>query len=64
MIHPLICEKSFRIDKRGKIYCTESGTVCAHQYWCDMAVQYKQFPEAADCPGRSYDGENRKTDAV
>lgn len=47
-----MCEKAFRKEKSGKIYCMESGIVCAHQFWCDISVEFKHFPEAENCPGR------------
>jgi len=48
----LLCPFAYRESKRGKIYCKQSGIVCAHQYWCDMAVEFKQYPDALQCPGR------------
>ena len=61
---PLLCPEAYRDGKRGKIYCRRSGIVCAHQYWCDMAVEYRHHPEAAACPGRGeQDGENQQTAA-
>ena len=54
----LICEKAYRTEKRGKIYCTESKMPCAHSYYCAPAARYKQFDSAKDCPGRENDGKN------
>lgn len=49
---PLLCPKAYRKEPRGKIYCTDSGIVCAHQFWCDISVEFKHHPAAATCPGR------------
>lgn len=57
---PLLCEKAYRKDRRGLIYCRDSGIVCAHQFWCDISVEYKHFPEAATCPGRGEKGDERR----
>lgn len=48
----LICEKGYRKEKTGKIYCLESGMICAHAYYCAPARRYKQLNSAAECPGR------------
>lgn len=54
----LLCPLAYRADTfGGKIYCKQSGIVCAHQYWCDMACEYKHHPEAATCPGKEADDE-------
>ncbi len=66
MSSPLLCPYAYRKDgKRGKIWCRGSDFLCAHQFWCDMSVEFKHHPEAATCPGREeFDGKKRKTDAV
>ena len=56
MSRPLLCEFGHRDGPQGKIYCDKSGIVCAHQYWCDMGVEYRHHPEAARCPGREEEG--------
>ena len=53
----LLCEFAYRKEKRGKIYCKQSGIVCAHQFWCDMAVEFKHLPDAERCPGREVNNE-------
>lgn len=54
----LICPKAYRQnnDKRGKIMCKVSGTICAHQYLCQVTSKYRQTDGANDCLGRSQDG--------
>ncbi len=50
----LICKKAYRMngDKRGKIMCKDSGLVCAHAYYCDLANKYRQLESAKNCPGK------------
>lgn len=67
MSSPLLCPYAYRKDgKRGKIYCTVSNFLCAHQFWCNMSVEFKQHTAALDCPGRdeAENGKNREADAV
>ena len=63
MSSALLCPQAYRRDgKRKPIICKVSGILCAHQYWCDMAVEYKHHPAAASCPGR--EGKHGKTDTT
>lgn len=66
MASKLLCPLAFRRDgPRRPIICKDSGILCAHQYWCDMAVEFKHHPEAATCPGQEgHDEKNTETDAV
>lgn len=59
----LLCEKAFRKDN-GRIYCKVSGMGCAYQYWCDMAVKFKQKTGALRCLGREEHGKRAATGAV
>lgn len=56
----LICPLAYRRDgKRKPIICRYTEKICAHQYWCDIKVEYKQHADAAECPGQEayYGGE-------
>ena len=65
MSAPLLCPKAYRRDgARKPIICRKNGLPCAHQYWCDMAVEYKHRAGAASCPGQEdEDGKSHQTDA-
>lgn len=53
MASTLLCPLAFRRDGPTKpIICKVSGILCAHQFWCDMAVEFKHHPAAAKCPGQ------------
>ena len=59
----LLCPQAYRRDgKRKPIICKVSGILCAHQYWCDMSVEYKHPPDAAACPGQEEEDGKRETD--
>ena len=53
----LVCEKAYKEGRRGKVMCRVSGLPCAHQYFCNVSMKYKQLDSAKDCPGRSEDAE-------
>lgn len=56
MASTLLCPLAFRRDGPTKpIICKVSGILCAHQFWCDMAVEFKHHPAAAKCPGQEED---------
>lgn len=64
MASRLLCEQAYRKSKHDKIMCKVSGILCAHQFWCDISVEFKHFPSAEHCPGREeQDGEGIKTGA-
>lgn len=50
----LICKKAYRKpgDKRGKIICSDCGLPCAHSYFCQLVMKYRQLESAKNCPGR------------
>lgn len=50
----LVCPKAHRKggDKRGKIMCKVSALPCAHSYFCNISMKYKQLDSAKDCPGK------------
>ncbi len=50
----LICPKAYRKDgdRRGKIMCRVTGSVCAHIKYCDLNGKYRQTDSAQKCPGR------------
>lgn len=53
MASTLLCPLAYRRDGPTKpIICKVSGILCAHQFWCDMAVEFKHHPAAAKCPGQ------------
>lgn len=59
MSSKLLCPLAYRRDGPEKpIICKESGILCAHQFWCDISVEYKHHPQAANCPGK--DRENHE----
>ena len=54
----LLCPQAYRRDgPRKPIVCRKSGILCAHQYWCNMSVEYKHHPAAASCPGQEEESE-------
>ena len=54
----LLCPQAYRRDgPRKPIVCRKSGILCAHQFWCDMSVEYKHHPAAASCPGQEEESE-------
>lgn len=58
-----LCQKAYRKGgKRGKIYCTVSGIVCAHQYWCGMAVEFRHTAGVDNCPGKNKEKTEKKRD--
>ena len=64
MASKLLCDQAYRKGKHDKIMCKVSGILCAHQFWCDISVEYKHFPAAAECPGKEEkDGEKPETGA-
>ena len=46
----LLCNNAVRPEEHGKIYCKESGFLCAHIYYCQLQSKYKQLPSVVDCP--------------
>lgn len=52
---PLLCQEAYRVpgDRRGKIMCRVTGSICAHIKYCDINGKYSQLDSAKDCPGRS-----------
>jgi len=53
MASALLCPLAYRRDgPRKPIICKVSGIVCAHQFWCDISVEFKHHPEAKTCPGQ------------
>lgn len=59
----LLCPQAYRRDgPRKPIVCRKSGILCAHQFWCDMSVEYKHHPTAASCPGQEEEDGKRETD--
>ncbi len=51
-----ICDKGKRQGgKRGKIICTVTDKLCAHQYWCSMACEYRHTAQVDNCPGKHKD---------
>ena len=50
----LICEKSYfkNNNQRDKIMCKVSQLPCAHSYFCQHVMKYRQLESAKDCPGR------------
>lgn len=50
----LICEKAYfrNNDQREKIMCKVSGLLCAHSYYCQHVMKYRQLSSAKTCPGR------------
>ena len=54
----LICPDAYRKkgDKRGKVMCKVSGSICAHQYFCEVVCKFRQLDSAKNCPGRSDNG--------
>lgn len=60
MASTLLCPLAFRRDGPTKpIICKVSGILCAHQFWCDMAVEFKHHPAAAKCPGQEGHNEQK-----
>lgn len=57
----LICMKAYANEADHKrLYCSDSGELCAHQYWCDMALKWKNTNQAEGCPGKEKNDEKRK----
>lgn len=50
----LICEHAYHKnrDRRQKIMCEVSDLPCAHSYFCQLVMKYRQLDSAKNCPGR------------
>lgn len=48
-----LCKNAYRRGgKRGKIVCKKTEQLCAHQYWCDLAVEFRHTSTVDRCPGK------------
>lgn len=56
-----ICEKAYtKKEKHDRLYCKISESLCAHQYWCDMALRWKNTGQAENCPGKNPPEKSKK----
>lgn len=57
----LICAKAYVNEAdQNRIYCSVSDELCAHQYWCDMALKWKNTGQAENCPGKKPPEKSKK----